>query len=234
VTAFDRMLAWRALAYSALGSALVFSIMLLTEEPLTTGSQRLARLCVFAPAIAALGSLLSLTQARARGELVALAALGASPLRLARGASVVAWGLGLVAVMLVASPAADVSAVFPALRPSAQWTPTERSFHEYQQGVSVTSKGGLGFMPSAAVSTPVRHGQSLAAALAVGPVALVLPIWVASAMRRWMRVAGTAATLTLLLVLLHAVAAGRLGAPWLVAVAFPLALQALVATRRQP
>jgi hypothetical protein len=233
VTAFDRMLAWRALAYSALGSALVLAIMLLTEEPLTTGSQRLARLCVFAPAIAALGSLPSLMQARARGELVALAALGASPLRLARGASVVAWGLGLVAVILVASPAADVSAVFPALKPSAQWTATERGFQEYQHGVSVTADGRLGFMRNAAVS-PVRRGQSLAAALAVGPVALVLPIWVASAMRRWVRVAGIAAALTLLLILLHAVAAGRLGAPWLVAAFGPLALQVLIATRRQP
>lgn len=234
MTAYDRMLAWRAFAYSALGGALVLSVMLLTEEPLSTWSQRLARLCVFAPAIAALGSLLSLAQARARGELVALAALGASPLRLARGVSVVAWGLGLIAVMLVASPVADASAVFPALRPAAQWTVTELGFQEARRGVSVSSRGALSFLPGQAVSAPARHGQGLAAALAVGPVALILPIWVASAIRRWVRVAGIAGALTLLLLLLHAVAAGRLGAPWLVAVAGPLAAQALAATGRQP
>jgi hypothetical protein len=180
---------------------------------------------VFAPAIAAIASALSLAQARARGELMALAALGASPQRVARGPSVAAWAIGLAAAVLVASPAADLSAVFPAVKATAHWTVTELGFREVQHGVWVDPERVLRFVPAVMPSITAAGVHDLAGALAVGPLAVVLPVWVAAAIPPWMRAAAVAVALTLLLVLLHAVAAGRLRAPWLAVGAAPMLLQ---------
>ena len=68
------MLGQRASGYGVLGAALALALMLLTEEPLTTWPQRLARLCMFGPAIAAVAAALTLAQARAGGESSRIAA----------------------------------------------------------------------------------------------------------------------------------------------------------------
>lgn len=224
MTAFDRMLGQRASGYGVLGAALALALMRLTEEPLTTWPQRLARLCMFAPAIAAVAAALTLAQARAGGELRALAALGASPLRAARGPSVFAWGVGLAAVALVASPWVDVGALFPAVHPSAHWTPDAHGFRELHQGVSIDRAGALSFLPAGRAPALSARPHGLAAALAVGPLALVLPVWVAWPISPGVRAAGVLTAAALLLVLLHMVAAGQLQSPWLMAVALPLSL----------
>ncbi len=223
------MLAARALGYAALGLGLALSVMLLTEEPFSTWPQRVARLCLFAPAVSALASGLSLSQARSRGELVALAALGASPQRVARGPSLAAWAVGLLAALLVASPAADLSAVFPAVRASAHWTVTELGFSDAQHGVLVDFERALRFVPGVVPATAGVRVQGLAGAIAVAPLALVLPVWVAAGIPPALRAVVVAVALGMLLVALHAVAAGRLGAAWLAAATLPLLLQAAVA-----
>ncbi|HMJ12596.1 MAG TPA: hypothetical protein VK524_14325 [Polyangiaceae bacterium] len=232
MTAFDRALAVRALAYGGLGSALALAVMLLTEEPSSTWPQRLARLCLFVPATAALASALSLAQARARGELVALAALGASPLRVARGPSLVAWALGALAVALVASPAADVSSLFPALRAQAHFRADTLGFSDLRHGVRVDPHGALHWLASS-VEPQLRAQRGLEAALVTGSLSLVLPLWVSAELGVAVRVLGAALALGLVLVLLHAVAASRLGAPWLMSSALPLAFQALIGHRRR-
>jgi hypothetical protein len=71
--------------------------------------------------------------------------------------------------------------------------------------------------------------QGLAGAIAVAPLALVLPVSVAAGIPPALRAVVVAVALGMLLVALHAVAAGRLGAAWLAAATLPLLLQAAVA-----
>ena len=83
--AFDRLLARRALAFTALAFALAIGVTIATDEPYSTLGTRVARLCAFAPALSAIGAAIALAQSRARGELRALETLSVTPLRMARG-----------------------------------------------------------------------------------------------------------------------------------------------------
>ena len=105
---FDRLLARRALAFTAIAIAIAIGVTVTTDEPYSTFRTRVARLCAFVPALSAIGAAITLAQSRARGELRALEALGVAPFRMGRGPMVTSWALGFLAAR---------GAGFPAVRP---------------------------------------------------------------------------------------------------------------------
>lgn len=229
---FDRLLFRRALAFTAVVTLLALAVVVLTDEPLSTPAMRAARMAAFAPLLSALGVSVALAQARVRGELAALSALGASPWRLARGPMLAGWLVGALAVGALASPWVDVGVLFPVMPLKAAWHLDAASLMARTVGVRVVPGGAIQFV--GAHPAPVRNTPgSLAALLAVAPLAAAAPPWAGARLSLLSRALGAGTAVALVVVLLHAVAAGRAPAVVLALAALPLAAQC-VSGRRAP
>jgi len=170
---------------------LVFALMLLvtaaTDEGGLGWAERLSRTLPLAPACAAVGAWGALAPARARGEILALQAVGRSPAQVA--AAAVAGGAlvaCLAALALLSAPLADGAAFFPrAVRPSA-WAWSGAVFVDHARGLRVEADGTPVRMApdatTALAALPV-HGV-LAAALAIASAGLALPLLVGLALAR--------------------------------------------------
>ncbi len=231
MTPYDRTLFRRALAFAAVAALLCLGVIATTDEAASTAAARLARLAALAPALAAFGSTLALAQARARGEYIALGALGVGPLRVALGAVLAGWVAGALAVTVAALPWSDPAALFPAVTTPAAWRITGAALFNPASGVVVRSDGAIALGHALPLAPDVFRLQRLSAVLAIAPLAVVTPVWVGVPARGWLRVAAVAAAAAATIVLLHAVAAARLGAPWLVAGTAPLLFQTLSGLR---
>ncbi len=230
---FDRLLFRRALVLTVVVTLLALGVVVATDEPSSTPAMRVARMAAFSPLLATLGASVALAQARARGELTALSALGASPWRLVRGAVLAGWLSGALAVGLLASPWADVGVLFPALPSHAAWSAQAAALLDPASGVRVAANGAIGFVGARPAGTPASPGQ-WAALLAVAPLAAAAPPWAGARLSLLSRVLGAGLALGLAVVLLHAVASGRAPALVLVASALPLAVQCLVGAGARP
>lgn len=221
---FDRLLFRRALAFTAVLTLLALVVVVATDEPMSTAAMRVARMAAFAPLLATLGASVALAQARARGELAALSALGASPWRSVRGAVIAGWFVGALAIALLASRWADVSVLFPALPSHSAWSPDAAGLLDAASGVRVGASGTIDFVGAHATHAPASPGQ-LAALLAVAPLAAAAPPWAGARLSLLSRILGAGLALVLAVVLLHAVASGRAPELVLVLAALPLAIQ---------
>jgi hypothetical protein len=196
---------------------------------------RVARLAAMAPGLAALGGWVALSQAASRGEIRALGALGASPWRAGVGASVAGWLIGAVSALVLCSTWVDTSALFPAVSSSATWRAEGGAFLEPFAGVRVLPDGSFGVLEVVRPKPAGPRPGTVDALVAVGPLAVILPIWVIAPLTTRGRAAAAALTGALLILLLHLVAGGQARSVVLVLASLPLALQtivAAVATRR--
>jgi hypothetical protein len=230
--AFDRVLFWRALALTVLSSVVALAVAVLTDEPFSNWDMRLARMSALAPALGALGAGVALGQARSRGELRALCALGVSPFRVALGPMLAGWVTGAVAVALVLSPLADVSALFPRIPVAASWLWDGAGLVNGPHGVRVSPTGEPELSGTQWAARALSAPTCWAAALAIAPLGLVTPAWVSAPLCLGGRAAGLGITLGLTVLLLHAAAAQRVGPGWLPVDALPLALQATLGHAR--
>ncbi|MCL4751724.1 MAG: hypothetical protein KJ015_16230 [Myxococcales bacterium] len=232
--AFDRLLWRRCLGLSLLLSLLVAGVAAATDEPGSTLGMRLSRLAAFLPAVAVIAQQIVLAQCRARGELAALAALGASPLSQVRGAIVAGLSLGALAVAAVLSPLSDVSALFPVVGGASSFTPTDGGLWDPRSGVIYAPDGGVSFGAAAEPRSLAPPTRDVAVGF-VAPLALVAPVWGAAPLGLGARGGGAFLAFALSVLLLHGVAAARAPALCLGLGALPLALQALIAFRsRRP
>lgn len=231
---FDRLLFRRSLAFTAVATLLALGVVLATDEPMSTPAMRVARMAAFAPLLVTLGASVALAQARAKGELSALSALGASPWRLVRGAVLAGWVVGALAVALLVSPWADVGVLFPALPSHAAWSPDAAALLDPASGVRVTASGAIGFVGARAAARAAAPPGQLAALFAVAPLAAVAPPWAGARLSLLSRALGAGLALGLAVVLLHAVASGRAPAPALMLAAVPLAVQCLAGAGARP
>jgi hypothetical protein len=223
---FDRSLCWRSFAFTLISLGIAFGVVVVTDEPFSTSAMRLARLCAFAPALGAVGAAVAVARARSRGELRALLALGATPWRAARGAAIAAWGFGVLAVILLLSPYTDPAALFPAVTP-VSWHRAGAGLVEHESGVYVEASGELSFATLRGFMDGGYEPSHGAAALAIAPLALVVPAWITTPVRLRQRlvIATLAALATILL--LHGVAARQLPPATLLLTCAPVVLQAL-------
>jgi hypothetical protein len=225
MTAFDRSLFLRTLGVTGILLVAALGVVLLTDEPGSTAAMRVARVAAFTPAVTVVAALLCLEQARDRGELRALAALGFAPWRAARGATFAGWLLGAVAALLLVSGWADPSSLFPVLPEPHGWRLVEDRWVEALRGVAVAPDGSLVLGSATGLGTTARAAHSWLAAMAIGAHALVGPPWAASPMSAGARLVGMFVGIALTVTLFHILAADIASAGWLAMGATPLAVQ---------
>jgi hypothetical protein len=229
---FDRLLARRALAFTALALVIAVGVTLATDEPYSTSRMRVARWCAFAPGLSAVGSAIALGQSRVRGELRALEALGVAPLRAGRGPMVVGWLLGFFACVVLVTPLADATALFPVLNVPGRWIVDAGALVDPVNGLRVLRDGSLVVGAGQAGQGAAFVPSGAAALFVVMPLALAMPPW-SSAQIGWMgRIGGALFTFGAVVVLLHAAAAGRVAPLWTAVSALPIIVQAIFAHAR--
>ena len=232
MTHHDSQLFWRTLGSCFLVLALVLGVVVATDEAYSTAQMRVARLCALAPLIAGGALVVSLQRAERRGELRALAALGASPWGAAWGALCAAWVFGSIASLVVLTPLADVSSLFPEPPVTSGWTVASHGFLEPKRGLEVIADGTVRFLEPEGGRTPFTKPGGWQAMSTLLPQALVLPAWLAAPIKPRTRAWGFGLTLALTLLALHAAALGRLSALLLPLVAAPIGAQLAVALER--
>ncbi|HEY3234411.1 MAG TPA: hypothetical protein VGJ84_06825 [Polyangiaceae bacterium] len=223
--AFDWMLLRRSMGWAVALLLGALAVISLTDETFSTWGMRLARLSAFAPGLSAVGASAALAQTKLRGEQRALQALGASPWRIALGATVAGWIVGGLAVGILATPLSDKAALFPAAARTGAWRSAGASIVNMTQGILVTADGQIRFM-TASAAPGGAHAGTLAALFAIAPLALCAPPWVSAPLSRAGRLLGAATALAGCIVLLHAVAVGSTPQALLMLAALPLAVQA--------
>lgn len=234
-----RYQALRTLEYVAVITASVIVLVMLTDEPGSTTGMRTARVCAMAPGVVCLATWAVLGQARARGELRALATLGTSPIAAHAGTLITGWCClvcALTALLLL--PTSDLAALFPAAASSIVWSPGAAGvWTAPAHAVSALADGSIRLGVLSVVAAGNATSLPLATAAAFFPLALVVPPWACWPMRWQTRILSGGGTILLLLSSLHAVAAGRLPEPLLVPVAVPLLAglgAQLLGTRTRP
>src|SRR6187551_2272482 len=208
MTPHDTQLFWRTLGMCCVVFLIVVGVVVATDEAYSTAQMRVARLCAFAPLVAGVALVLSLNRAERRGELRALAGLGASPWAAAWGALCAAWLFGGFAALVVLTPLADVTALFPEPPVSSGWTLGGAGFFEPARGIEVVADGTVRFLEPEPGRTAFSKPGAWQAMSTLLPQALVLPGWLAAPIRPRTRAWGFGLTLGLTLLALHAAALG--------------------------
>lgn len=159
----------RAAAAAALALGLALLVTAATDEGGVAWGERLSRTLSLCPVCAAIGVWASLGPARARGETLALAALGRSNAQAGGAAVLGGSGLALAAALAMGASSMSVAAFFP--RPGAAdvWTWDGDSFVDRAHGLRVGVDGApaAGTREDNAEPPPVPPHGRLAAALSV-------------------------------------------------------------------
>jgi hypothetical protein len=223
--AWDRRLGGRAAGIAVVVVAVTLIIVAATDEG-GPWPQRLGMTAALAPVAGALGALASARIASARGELRALAAVGAGPVRATLGAVMGGAAVGLAGPLVAALGLADLASLFPRSPAARAWILAEDGgLRETTLGITVDAAGALGLGARAAASLPaVPGGAARLAMLVLVLSAIVGPAWLVtgeggSPARR--AVVGAAA-IAAAIAAFQMVAAGR-ASPWAL-VAAPIVL----------
>lgn len=213
---------------------IMFAVMVATDADGTTLCQKLARLCVVAPVFGAVGALVSRAQARARWEVLALEAIGVSPVRIAVSGAGAVLALGGAAALLVSLRFADIDGLLPRA-PGAVWTvQPDGSALSRGAGVVVTAAGIPQFVAAHASNGEVAYQWPVVALIVWMTVALML--WAVADIGWRGRVGALALAVVTGIVLFHALAAARVSAWALLTSPVVIAVQAgwwLFGTARQ-
>lgn len=206
---YDHALFRRALFAIVVLTLLAAATVVATDEATSTAAMRMARIAAISPLVSAVAMLGVAAHARSRGELSALEALGAAPFRTLRGvelAGVVAAALGMVVLSL---PSTDATSLLPAVHPVIDWHLVDGGSRAIAPGIVVHADGVIE-TTRAALAGPSRTRAAWAALPCIGPVACVVPAWSATPMLLARRLASGGATVVLVIVALHLVAAERI------------------------
>ncbi|MCA9585022.1 MAG: hypothetical protein KC657_06670 [Myxococcales bacterium] len=246
MTSWDARAFARAIGATCVAFAIGWLVTAASDEGALTVGARAGRTVPLLPLFAAVGTAIAIGSRRAREELRALAALGRHP---ARTAAFVTAGAALpaavAALVLVATPHADVSAFYPAPDHGDAFVATRSGYVSPSLGVEVRASGEIDVGPAPdgerGVSLPA-HARG-AAALSLVVAALALAALAAAVVlstpfdedrfaqrRRVSRAVGVAAGVALATTLAFQSAAARASSAWLTTVP-ALALMAWLFTR---
>jgi hypothetical protein len=175
----------RALTVSVMALGLAWMATAATDEGGVSWGERAGRTLPLTPVCAAIGVWVALAPARARGEALALGALGRSRGQIAAaavaGGALVACG---AAVAIGMARTVDVTPFFPRAAQTSTWAWQEGTFVDRVQGLLVGADGApVGLTPDAwgsSGSIP-RFGRT-AAGMAVATAGLAVPMIVAHAL----------------------------------------------------
>ncbi|MFO0757934.1 MAG: hypothetical protein U0359_15665 [Byssovorax sp.] len=217
ITAWDLRLALRAAALTALGALLIALIVATTDEG-APWPRRLGMIAALLPLAASLAVLATIRLAAARGELVALGALGVDPVRQVEGAVAGGALIGLAGPLLGALGGLDLGGLFPRPALAAAWQVEGAHLRELGQGLLVGPGGELARVPPGApVETIVSGGVLAWTLLSIVLSAAAGPLWTGAPRLGKGRLAAGIGAVLLAVVAFQAVAARRLPAPLLLA-----------------
>jgi hypothetical protein len=223
VNPYDRALFRRALLALGVLTLVAFAIVWATDEATSTLGMRLARLSALSPLLTATALLGIGAHARARGELRALLALGATPWRALRGAELAGLALAVASLVVLLAPFTDATSLLPAVHPATTWTFSSTGTSALAPGVVVYASGALN-VTGAALSSPPSRTAAWAALPCVAPIAFVVPPWASTPMPFVRRAWSAGATSLLAVMALHLVAANRMPPPGALAASVPIAI----------
>jgi hypothetical protein len=169
-TRWDARIIVRAGAAAGLAFGLALLVTAATDEGGVAWAERLSRTLPLCPACAAIGVWAVLGPARARGETLALAALGRSKAQVAGAAAAGGAAPALVAALAMGISWVSVGAFFPRAGAADVWAWDGQSFVDRAHGLKVGSDGSpASVVRQAGVEPQVvpRHGRT-AAALSIG------------------------------------------------------------------
>lgn len=207
---YDLALARRVLAAGLLLGVSAFVIAAATDEADASTTDRLGRIAALLPVLGAIAASLVVAQARARGEMRALHAMGIGPARAVRGALVGAMFVGSTGAVLVASGAASVRSLFPRIDVPSAWAFLDGRWLDGVTGLSVHPRGDVWLEAVPALSSPAPSGLESATLLTIVLASFAVPVWTLAscgALRRLVVAMGAA---LFAVTLFHLVAAGRL------------------------
>jgi hypothetical protein len=224
MTAYDRHIFIRSFGLALILMALVLGVMSATDGAMTSFSEKVGRLCVLAPLIGAVGMLIGNTQAVLRGEVRALAAIGVSPHRAARGGVLSILLVGAVGAILLTTQFADIHGLLPHLD-SMTWTwQPDGSYRALQSGVEVSSTG-IPHLHAAHHPVHIPKQNRWPIAVTVVWMTVILADWARENLSNGQRLVAVFSGSGLSIVLFHLVASERFSA-WLLTLApLPLLIQ---------
>lgn len=207
---YDLALARRVLGAGVLLGASAFAIGAATDEATSSTADRLGRVAALLPVLGALAAALVVAQARSRGEMRALHALGVGPTRALRGAWVGAVLVGLIGVGLVASGVASVGSLFPRIDAVAAWAFVDGLWVEERALLAVNQRGEVLPWPSSLPSAPTPPSFEPATIFTIALSSLVMPAWALASSSNSRRLVVALAAALAAITLFHLVAAERL------------------------
>lgn len=208
---FDGWLFWRTLGAATLALAAATLIAVATDESAITAGMRLARAAALVPVAAAIGALSVVAHAKARGETRAVSGLGVSPWRAVGGARAAALVFGLLTPLFLLLPSSDARSLFPTAHAPAQWAVAEGSALDRADGVTISADGSISLVPAAVPPSGPVPGR-WAALLCLWPLSLSVPDWAVTPMALAARSFTVIGTAGISVLVLHAIAANRIGA----------------------
>jgi hypothetical protein len=209
---YDWLLARRTAALGIALGALVFFLMVGTDEGLATLGGRLGRLAALVSLAGGAGAFIATEQARSRGELRALGAAGVSPIKASKGAVLGGAAVGAVGPVLALVRAVDLSPLFPRAIPlGGSWMPQGESWFETTRGIVVRASGELQLVGAAGFAAvapdPAPRGATVVALVLA---ALGFPLWATARGSTLHRAAALLGVAAASVAAFHLVAAGRM------------------------
>jgi len=180
LTRWDTRVALRALVLGAIAFLVAWLVTATTDEGGIAWGVRAGRTLPIAPVCAAIATAIVIAQARARGEVRALEALGRSPAENAIAAVAGGAATAVVAALVMAASAkVDVDGFFPVARHGVTYAFVEGGFVDRASGWRIEADGAIARVdadPSASASASLpRHARN-AAALSTGLSGIALPL----------------------------------------------------------
>jgi len=214
LTAYDWLLARRTLGLGIALGALVFVVMISTDDAMSTLAGRLGRLAALSSLAGGGAAFIATEQARSRGEMRALGAAGVAPVKAALGPLVGGSAIGVAGAILALVRRVDLAPLFPRASSSGEsWVAQGGAWLETTRGIVVRSTGELSSTAPALGRTLVESpAPRVATVLALALSALGFPLWAVareSGLRRSLVALGVAASSV---TIFHLVAADRMHA----------------------
>jgi hypothetical protein len=214
LTAYDRQTALRASLTAALAMVVAWLVAASTDEGGLAWSTRLVRVLPLSPGCAAIGTWAALARGRARGEALAVAALGRNPWQSSAAAVLGGAAVGLAAAFRIATlGTGDVRAFFPVSPRPTFYRFDGASFVDGLGRLRIAADGTIRTLGPGISALPVAglpDGATAAAALAIAFAAVAFPLVAARTGERTALRAGVLIGATLLssILFFHAAAVG--------------------------
>jgi hypothetical protein len=207
-------MARRAAAIAAVAALVVLLVVAATDAG-GPWSSRLGMTAALSPLVGALGASWAVRIARARGELLALAAVGADPGRAIFGAVLGGTAIGAIGALVASSGYADTSGLFPQVA-ARVFLPEGAGLYEPTLGLHLGPGGALSIEAGREAAAGLSAGTEAFTRVALAAAALACPAWVVEPqLSLARRVSVGAGALAAAIVVFQGVAAHRFPPPLL-------------------